>query len=81
MQASPKHAPNSRSPQPSTLSSIAGTPTPASPLSMQYNLSQHSPSSPYIATPGPTPALSVSTGTSVTGSPTTTRFQDSDGVN
>ncbi|XXG45625.1 hypothetical protein AAC387_Pa02g0664 [Persea americana] len=66
MQASPKHALNSRSPQPSTLSSIAGTPTPASPLSMPYNLSQHSPSSPYLATPGPTPALSISTGTSVT---------------
>lgn len=81
MQASQRTAPNSRSPQPSTLSSIASTPTPASPLSLPYNLAQHSPSSPYLAVPGPTPALSVSTDTSVTGSPATKRFQDADGVN
>ncbi|XP_058069031.1 DUF21 domain-containing protein At1g47330 [Magnolia sinica] len=78
MQASQRTAPKPNSSQPSpTLSSVACTPTPASPSSIAYNLPQRSPTSPYLTAPGPTPTLSISTGTSVTNSPITMRFQDS----
>ncbi|KAF9609835.1 hypothetical protein IFM89_018777 [Coptis chinensis] len=61
---------NSQEPSP-TLLSKAYMPTPPSALSAKgFNLSQQSPISPQLVVPGPTPALSVSTGTSVSSSPT-----------
>ncbi|XP_010263669.1 PREDICTED: DUF21 domain-containing protein At1g47330 [Nelumbo nucifera] len=72
MQSSQGRAPNSNSPLPTpTLSSVMCTPTPTSPVSMGENHTQHSPVSPYILAPGPTPTLSVSAGTSISGSPIT----------
>ncbi|KAF8377938.1 hypothetical protein HHK36_031327 [Tetracentron sinense] len=72
MQASGK-APHSNSPERSPdLSSVACTPTPTSPMSMGYNLTQHSPTSPYLVAPGTTPTLSISSSTSLTGSPVMT---------
>ncbi|KAI3953198.1 hypothetical protein MKX01_042193 [Papaver californicum] len=74
MQASQGKVPGLNSPASSPILSSAGymhTPT----LQTPYNFEQHSPDSPHLVAPGPTPTLSISTGTSVTASPTAVHFQ------
>ncbi|GMI96801.1 hypothetical protein like AT1G47330 [Hibiscus trionum] len=69
MHASQENVPSLNSKQPFTNGS--GIPTPASLLPLgHYPI--HSPASPNLAAPGPTPTLSVSSGTSNTGSPAAT---------
>ncbi|XP_039060456.1 DUF21 domain-containing protein At1g47330-like [Hibiscus syriacus] len=66
MHASQENVPSLNSKRPFTNDS--GIPTPASPSpSVHYPI--HSPASPNLTAPGPTPTLSVSSGTSNTGSP------------
>ncbi|XP_077233333.1 methyltransferase, putative (DUF21) isoform X2 [Tasmannia lanceolata] len=82
MQASQRSGPHSNSSQPSTVSSLTCTPTTMSPISETYNFNRHSPNaSPCLPVPGPTPTLSVSAGSTVTGSPAVTiPFQASEEV-
>eukprot|EP00262_Sarcandra_glabra_P015226 TRINITY_DN4640_c0_g2_i1.p1 TRINITY_DN4640_c0_g2~~TRINITY_DN4640_c0_g2_i1.p1 ORF type:complete len:551 (+),score=79.35 TRINITY_DN4640_c0_g2_i1:35-1654(+) len=80
MQASQGRSPQSKPSILSTISSVARSPLPASPTSTADNLTQHSPVSPYLAAPGPTPTHAVSLHSSVTSSPVTTHFQISEGA-
>ncbi|XP_022772745.1 DUF21 domain-containing protein At1g47330-like isoform X3 [Durio zibethinus] len=69
MTASQENAPSLNSMLPSPKGS--GIQTPASPM-LAGHLPQHSPASPNLAAPGPTPALSGSSSTSNTASPAAT---------